>query len=105
MIPTAPDSKPVTCTLEEELLSEAYGIIRLLRYYFQQTEPSQALSADLSTAARDFCLRFPDRFRPAPGRPSLATMPAIPATVTEPSGDVRAQAVAGTNLLIPPSEF
>lgn len=99
MIPTTPDSKPIECSPDDELLAVAYSIIRQTRHYLNMLEPSVSATADLKSSARDFCLTFETRFRPAPGRPSLAPMPAIPAT-TEPLGDVRAESVAGTKPLI-----
>jgi hypothetical protein len=97
MIPTTSESKPIECSPEDELLAVAYSIIRQTRHYLNLLEHSVSATADLKSAARDFCLTFETRFRPAPGRPSLAPMPAIPAIVTQPFGDVRAESVAGNS--------
>lgn len=67
MIPTTPDSKPIECSPDDELLAMAYSIIRQTRHYLNLLEPSVTATADLKSTARDFCLTFETRFRPAPG--------------------------------------
>ena len=72
MIATTPESKPIECTPEEELLVNAYSVLRQVKHYFAQLEPSHSLRADTQTAVRDFCLAFESK---APKPPKAGCPP------------------------------
>lgn len=82
MIATTPESKPIECTPEEELLVNAYSVLRQVKHYFAQLEPSHSLRADTQTAVRDFCLAFESKAPKPPKSPALTQ-------VTAASPDIR----------------
>lgn len=78
MIPTAPDSKPIECSPEAEMLSQAYSILREVKFYFGQLTPNEAMRADIQGAARDFCLLYEKGKalpRPQPQAPARSPIP------------------------------
>lgn len=99
MIPTAPDSKPIIATDDEIELTAAYALLRQVRFHLAQPNPLPSAIVDVKTAVNDFCDDFEASMRQRARNPSPASMPEIPA-ITQPSGDVRAESVAGNSTLI-----
>ena len=63
MIPTTPESKPIEATEEQELLAQAYALLRQVKHVLKLLEPSPDSMADTKAAVRDFCILYEARVR------------------------------------------
>lgn len=57
------ESKPIEATPEQELLAEAYSIIRQVKHVLKLLEPSAGSMADTKAIVRDFCVAYEARVR------------------------------------------
>lgn len=109
MIATTPDSKPIECTPAEELTVTAYSVLRQVRHYFAQLEPSHSLRADTQAAVRDVIRAFESKAKPRKDSPALtlvtAASPDVPRDVLLQGQEAAVLPSPRTPPLIPTTEF